>query len=518
MIIKPNHRKIILNLRDPTKVLNLLPTARPLEYKGRTLTVVPHRLPEVKLLQNIGIDAPHPIDYYYSWPIRQGWTPMEHQKDTARFLSRSPRAYCLNGLGTGKTMSALWSFDFLRHEGLARKLLVVSPLSTIERTWADEIFWHFPHLRSVVLHGSREQRRKLLAQDVDVYIINHDGVKVILDDLVGADFDVVLIDELSQAARNASTDRWKAYKALVKDRSMVWGMTGTPIPNAPTDAWAQCRLITPSTVPPYFGHFRDRVMRQVTEFKWVPREGALEMVHQAMQPAIRYKREDVLADLPPVMYETRQAELTKEQARMFKEMADQLYTQSKGQGITAVNEGVKAMKLVQIACGCAYGDEEDERVVAPPKHRLLALREVIEEAESKVIVFVPFRAALDLVADVLFKGYTVGKIHGGVSKADRDDILKGFQHGTDPHILVAQPAAMSHGLTLTAASCIVWFAPVTSAETYEQANARITRPGQKCNQLIVHLQGTDLEARMYERLKHKTTMQGVLLDMFKKTA
>ena len=511
MLVVPERRRVILNLRDPTRVTSVIPTAREMPYQGKLLTVVPHRLPEYKILKNLGIDVPSPLDTYYDWPIRSGWSPMAHQKETTKLLAHHSRAYCLNDLGTAKTLSSLWAFDYLRQEGVAKKLLVIAPLATLERTWADEIFWNLSHLRFVTLHGSKGQRRKLLAQNVDVYIINHDGVKVILDDLVAKGFDAVIIDELSQAARNASTNRWKCYKALTKNVPIVWGMTGTPVPNAPTDAWAQCRLITPSTVPPYYGHFRDKVMRQVTEFKWVPREGALDTVYEAMQPAIRFRRDEVI-DLPPVMYETHHADLTKEQARMFKEMMATLYTEAKGKAITAVNEGVKAMKLVQIVCGSTRG--EDDIVEAPPKHRLLVLRDIIESAASKVIVFVPFRAPLDLITEVLRKGYTVEQIHGGVPKGERDRIFSDFQKRDDPRVLVAQPAAMSHGLTLTAASVIVWFAPVTSAETYEQANGRITRPGQKHSQFIIHLQGTDVEARMYARLKDKTTMQGVLLDMF----
>jgi SNF2 family DNA or RNA helicase len=517
MLVKPKHRKLVINLRDPTKVLNIIPTARTLEYKGHTLTVVPHRIPETRILRNLGFDPPHPVDHYYRWPIKRGWAPMEHQKETVRLLTLHPRAYCLDDMGTGKTLSALWAFDFLRQEGLVKTVLVISPLSTIERTWADEVFWHFPHLKTAVLHGTREQRRAALSSHADVYVINHDGVKTILDDLIAKSCDVVLIDELAQAARNAGTDRWKAYKKLTEKTPILWGMTGTPIPNAPTDAWAQCRLITPSTVPAYYSHFRDRTMRQVTEFKWAARPDALETVHQAMQPAIRHKRDEVI-DLPPVMYETRHAALTKEQTRMYQEMWNTLYTQARGHGITAVNEAVKAMKAIQICTGSAYGDDDGNTIVCPPKHRLVALRDIIEEASSKVIVFVPFRGALNLVAEVLGKGYSVESIHGGVSKGERDRIFSAFQKGSDPRVLVAQPGAMSHGLTLTAASVVVWFAPITSAETYEQANARITRPGQKHSQLIVHLQGTDLEARMYERLKSKTTMQGVLLDMFRKVS
>ena len=513
MLIRPDKRKIVLNLRNPTRVTNVVPTAKVMQYKGRDFVVIPHNLTETRLLRNLGFDAPNPMLYYYGWPARPGWKPFEHQRETATFLALHSRAYCLDDMGMGKTMSSLWAFDYLRSERFVKTMLIIAPLSTCDRTWGDQIFMDFPHLRFAVLHGTKAQRQKLLKQGADVLIINHDGVKVILDDLLAADIDVVLIDELSQAARNASTDRWKVYKKLIKDKPYVWGMTGTPIPNAPTDAWAQCRLITPNSVPEYFGHFRDRTMRQVTNFKWVARDNALDTVYQAMQPAIRHKRDECI-DLPPVMYETRHADLTKEQARMFKEMQAKLYTEAKAGSITAINEAVKASKLVQIASGAAYGDDDDT-IVAPPKHRLLALRDIIEESAGKVIVFVPFRTALETVADILSRGYTVERIHGGNSKNDRDAVFQAFQHEADPRVLVAQPAAMSHGLTLTAASTIVWFAPITSADTYEQANARITRPGQKLSQLIVHLQGTALEASMYQRLKDKTTMQGVLLDLFK---
>jgi hypothetical protein len=92
----------------------------------------------------------------------------------------------------------------------------------------------------------------------------------------------------------------------------VWGLTGTPTPNAPTDAWAQCKLISPTRVPKYWGAFRDQVMKQQGPFKWVPRDSALEITKQAMQPSIRFSREDCI-DLPPTMYQTREVALTHEQ-------------------------------------------------------------------------------------------------------------------------------------------------------------------------------------------------------------
>ena len=110
-------------------------------------------------------------------------------------------------------------------------------------------------------------------------------------------------------------------------------------------------------------------------------------------------------------------------------------------------------------------------------------------------------------------GFSVEKIYGDVSKGDRDRIFSAFQKLKDPQVIVAIPQAMSHGLTLTAASTIVWAAPITNNDTFEQANARVSRPGQKLNQLIVMIEGSPIERKYYQRLKEKGRVQGVLLQL-----
>jgi SNF2 family DNA or RNA helicase len=83
----------------------------------------------------------------------------------------------------------------------------------------------------------------------------------------------------------------------------------------------------------------------------------------------------------------------------------------------------------------------------------------------------------------------------------------------DPHIIVAQPAAMSHGLTLTAANTIIWYAPYPSLDVYEQANARIVRPGQTRTTLICNVEATPVERKIYQRLRDRQKLQGLLLDL-----
>jgi SNF2 family DNA or RNA helicase len=514
MKIIKEKRAVVLRLRNPDRVLSVIPTAKLATDKGVKVVAVPHRPDETRVLRNLGFDVPDPMLEYYQWP--GGFKPFDAQRFSASFLSMHSRAYLLNSMGLGKTLTSLWAFDYLRKAKAVKKALVVCPLSTMERTWGDEIFRTFPMYDFSVLHGSRDRRIKLLKQEADLYIINLDGLRVIEAELAARDdIDLVIIDELA-TARNASTTRWKTLNTVCNKQvpRRVWGMTGAPTPNLPTDAWAQCRLVTPDSpnVPKYFTKFRDQVMRQVTQYKWLARDDSLEVVRSAMQPAIRYALDDCV-DLPEQIFLTRDVEMTPEQQKMYKEMFTRLATDYKGGSVFAANEAVKLNKLVQIACGVAYSEGGD--VVIPAGPRIEVLKELVEESEGKVIVFVPLTAVLQRLREELSKDFSVEVVHGSTSKTERDSIFGRFQNTKEIQVLIANPATMSHGLTLTAATTIVWFAPTHSNDIYGQANARVRRPGQSRTTVIAHISGSDVESRIYEKLKNKESVQSVLLEMMK---
>lgn len=516
MIVSARHKALLLRLKTPEKLEGL--KYRTVRLRGKTFYVVPFTIKTVQHLRKEGLAPPNPIQYYYEWsrnPLSVP-KPFHAQIVTAGFLVENHRAFVLNGLGSGKSLASLWAYDYLRSIGRAEKLLVVCPLSTVELTWADAIFEHFPHLDAVVLHASsKAQRVKLLQQKADVYIVNHHGVELLKDELNKRfDIDTVIVDEVSQCARNSQTKMWKALNAVVNAPQMTrtaWGMTATPIPNSPTDVYGQSRLIVPGRVPPYFSKFRDAVMYQRGPYLWLPRDNALETAHDALKPAIRFSREECV-DLPPTTYIDVQATLSKDQAKAYRDMLKSLAAQVEAGEITAANEAVKLGKLVQIASGCAYGEDGAE-LVLPSPDRLAQLEQLVQDSHTKTIVFAPFVSVVKMLhKHLLSQGFTAEMIYGDVSKNQRSDIFHAFQRGTDPQVLVAQPSAMSHGLTLTASSTIVWYAPITSADTYGQANGRITRPGQKHNTLIAHIGATDEEWKIYNRLKRKEKVQNILLD------
>lgn len=231
-----------------------------------------------------------------------------------------------------------------------------------------------------------------------------------------------------------------------------------------------------------------------------------------MQPAVRFNIDEVV-DLPPQVFITKEAQLSKEQLDAYRSMMNKLKAEYEGGEITASNEAVKASKLNQIALGVAY-DENGNPVSLPSGSRLEVLLETIEASEGKSIVFVPFTGALNTVKEFLIKqGLTTEVVDGSVSKTERDRIFGLFQKTDDPKVLVANPAAMSHGLTLTAATNIIWYGAIHSNEIYQQACARVRRPGQKRTSVIVHIVSTKYEEIIYERLRNKQNLQGSLLTL-----
>ena len=488
--------------------------------KGAKEFVVPHTLDNTRALWGLGhkeVDAP--ISQYYDWPMEPGKKPFRAQRKAAGFLTVHDRAFNLSQLGTGKTLSALHAYDYLRKIGRARKALVLAPLSTTDLAWADDCRKHLPHLNMQVLTGPRDRRSRRYQEDADVYVMNHDGIKTgDYEDLFKkrTDVDTVIIDEVTMVGRNHTAQRWKAINRLINTRGRekrVWALTGSPTPNAPTDAWAQAKLVVPATTERYFGRFRNLVQYQVDRngWKWADKPGAKEIVLNTLQPSIRFERKDCM-DLPPTTRSRRAVRMSPQQTKAYREMKAMLRAQHAAGTITASNAGIALGKLLQICCGMVYGDD-DLQAQFPCPDRVQEVCDIVDAAEGKAIVYVPYRNSLAwLTKELRAKGYTVEQMDGSTSAGRRKDIVDRFQNETDPQVLVGQPHCMSHGLTLTASSVIVWFSAIMDNDVFIQANGRIDRPGQTMENHVIMLEGSPIETRMYDTLEKRGSAQDALLD------
>jgi len=509
MFVTSDRQHIVVPWRPD--LAQVIPHARAFDHQGQRMLLLPNNHDEAKVARNLGVPVPAPILTRYDW---RGQRPWDVQKTTAALLTESERAYVLNEFGTGKTRATIWAADYLRQAAKAGKVLITAPLSTLTPVWELELFKTLPMARVRILHGDRKTRLQRLAEDADYYVINHHGLVMLQDELGARGFSIFVIDELA-TFRNRTTQLWKAANRVVQSGiQYVWGLTGSPTPKAPTDAWAQCRLLTPDRVPKSMTRFKDQTMKQISGFVWVKRPGAQDVVHEAMQPSVRFSLSDV-TELPPTNYRVQRVDLDPKAKQAYRLIFDKMVLMTnKGERITAVNEGVLQMKLMQVALGYIYTDSGGTYEL-PNGPRLDALTDIVESTSRKCIVFVPFLHALESISAHLRKTESVAVIHGQTPVGVRNKTFTAFQNEAEPRVLVAHPGCMSHGLTLTAANTIVWFGLVNNYETYEQANARIVRPGQKDKTLIVHLIGTPVEKLTYKRLQERGTFQGMLLELFR---
>jgi SNF2 family DNA or RNA helicase len=518
----------MLHISHPTRSIaapfepqlgTLFPHGQRFDYEGVEMILIPHGLDETKLLRNLGHTAlPSPIEEHYDFPSIDGKKAFAKQVATTVLMTMNPHCYVLNGMGTGKTKACIWSYHFLKSIGKAKSMLVTCPLSTMRFTWEREIFNTIPGLKVQVLSGSAERRKKLLAEKADIYVINHDGVRVVYKELMARpDINVICFDEAA-AYRNARSDRAKMARALSKGRDFIWAMTGSPTPSEPTDAFGLAALVTPETAPRSFVQFRADTMIQINQFTWKPKRNAAEIVARVLTPAVRFTLDEIV-ELPPVIEHEIEVPMGKDQGKTYKMLKDHAAALLKEGTITAVNGGVCYSKMLQTSIGWVYGD--DGNTYSLDNHdRIAALMDIVEgnidstRPDGKIIIFSPYISSMEGVAAALARHkISFAKVSGATPHGERNDIFQAFQHGEKLRVLCAHPECMSHGLTLTAADTIVWFGPTTKLETYEQANARIRRIGQTRKQQIIRLVSSEAERVAYRRLAAKQDLQNNVLSI-----
>lgn len=517
------HNAVIYQTTTPERILSCLPTAF---LVANQVVAVPCNIFNMQIMRRLGYPAISPILNDYNWPIRAPYKPFDHQRLAAAFLTLHPRAFNLSDMGTGKTLSLLWAADYLMRAGEVHKVVITAPLSTLKRVWEDELFNHFMSSRdSVIVYGDRKKRMQLLSEDHDFYIINHDGLGVgsskagrglaigeVAQWIQGRpDIDCFGIDEGS-VFKDSGTNRYKVLKQVTKDKKYVWWMTGTPTPNSPLDAWAQAKLVRPDYMESFVA-YRDRTMTKITNFKWVPKPDSGRVAAEILQPAIRFHRDECL-DLPDVVIEDREVELSETQRKAYDGLKKSLQTMVGEGTINAINEAALRTKLIQISCGAVYDSAHGvHKTDAAPRYK--ELLDVIEQAGFKILIFAPLTSVVNMLFTELSKTYAVEKVNGTVSAAKRNEIFHNFQNSESPRIIVADPRTMAHGLTLTKAATTIWYGPTDQAEIYQQANKRMDRPGQVNKMLIVRLSATPIERAIYKRLDNRETMQGLVLQLAK---
>lgn len=441
------------------------------------------------------------------------YIPYSYQEYALKFILNSKAAGIFLDCGLGKTVITLTAIAELMHNRFEiSKALVIAPLRVAENVWDVEAKkWdHLKHLRVAKVLGSEKKRIQALASNADIYVINRENTKWLVD-YYKKDwpFDMLVLDELS----SFKSHRAKRFKALRKVRPLckrVVGLTGTPAPNGLIDLWAQVYLLdSGQRLGKTISGYRERYFlpdkrNQHVIFSYKPKEGAEEAIYKKLSDiCISMKNRDYLT-LPERMDNILGINLPPKVLEQYRQLERDLLLPLLEGDIVAGSAAVLTNKLLQITGGAVYDEEKKVQILHDEK--LKALEDLVEATNGKpVLVYYNYRHELERIQkQFLCRVLDTAK--------DMEDWNKG-----EIPVMLAHPASAGHGLNLqNGGSTIIWFGLPWSLELYQQANARIHRQGQKNTVVVHHLVAKEtIDEDVMQVLAKKQAGQEALLQAVK---
>ena len=437
----------------------------------------------------------------------------EYQEYATKFIEDNEESAVFLECGLGKSVITLTAIKNLMARGEVSRVLVVAPLRVGKTTWPEEIGkWdHLAGLTYAVAIGSVAERLSAVKAKADITIINRENVEWLIDKSgVAFDYDMLVIDELS----SFKSFKAKRFKALLKVRpqiTRVVGLTGTPSSNGLMDLWAEFRLLDlGERLGRYITRYRlayftpDKRNAQVV-FSYKPLPGAEERIYDKIDDITISMRASDYLKLPSLVMNTLVVEMGDKEKEIYDNLCDDMVVSLGDNEIDAVNAASLSNKLLQMANGAVYGEEQSVHHIHDEK--LNALEDLIESANGKPVL-VAYWFKHDL-ARIKAKFPFVREI-----KTDAD--IRAWNRG-EIEVGVIHPASAGHGLNLqTGGSTLIWFGLTWSLELYQQTNARLYRQGQKNTVVIHHIvtKGT-IDERVLKALEKKEKTQNSLIDAVK---
>jgi SNF2 family DNA or RNA helicase len=411
-------------------------------------------------------------------------------------------------MGGGKTVATLTAINELMFDRFdLSKTLVVAPKRVAEMVWHREAAkWdHLAKLRVAKVLGTKDQRMRGLMQDADVYVINRENfvwlVKLVAESKEPWPFDCVVIDE-NIGFKDRGSKSWQALRSVRKAVERLYILTGTPDPNGDLlDLWPQISVLDGGKrLGTGITKYKDRwylpdKRNGTTIYSWKLKPGARAEIQELVRDVMVSIDSDT--QLPPRIDNVVPIPFNR---KRYDEMEA---TQISG-AVVAVNPAVLAGKLAQMANGAVYDDQKVVHQIHDGK--LDALAEIVEQGEP-VLCFISYVHDWDRIKERF----------SGAVKFTGDDVLDDWQAGRIK-LMVMHPASGGHGVDglQVGGNVAVWFGLPFSLDLYEQAVARLHRPGQK-NQVVVHhlVAINTIDERIMQVLETKGDMQQALIDAVK---
>jgi SNF2 family DNA or RNA helicase len=483
--------------------------------------VLPHNDVNYMALRHVLSDLPAPVETYYNFPRPNGWDVMGHQPGAVAHICYNQRCFLWSDIGTGKTAMASWAMDWMmRHQGIKR-VLILSPKSTLNKVWFREVKRIAPRYKTKVLIAPLTRARAYLKDHTpEVIITNHDSTRYMKDELIQFNPDLIIVDEHT-AYGNKKAARTKGLMSLIGPTTRLVMMSGEPMPDTPMNLHGPAMMVAPRDVPDTKTGWQIATMMPIKSGKWIPMPGIEEVIVRMLEGKALYIKRDDCMDLPPTTYDVVRCDPSAQLKKTIKDLKKEAIAEfdETDKFVLAANELSYMTKILQSACGSVRGSDAEgspTSITIDVESKFEALDDTLMGSRGPVIVYVPYRDVLDLVSTWLTrKKISHHIVHGGIGQRARDAAFTAVEENKTK-VLLAVPDAMAHGITLVQSNTIVWWGMPRSNGTYGQANGRITRPGQNRKTFIRMLISCKLETEVYRRLRQKQKVQGALLDLVDK--
>ena len=463
-------------------------------------------------------------DEMISLPIRAA--PYDHQRRAAAFaldrLSRGGGAALLMEMGTGKTLTSIGIVGQLWKERRIARLLIVAPLSILG-VWRDEFdkFAGYEYCLSV-LEGTAARKadtiRHMAGKSLQVLVINYESAWRMEKELAEWRPDMIVCDE-GHKIKTHNIAASKAMHRLAAKAKYRLLLTGTVITNKPIDVFSQYKFCDPAIYGNSFYQFRNRYFDMVGFGGYTPvmkRSMEGEFTERLHSIAFRATKAECL-DLPEFTDIVQRIDLEPQAMRIYRQLVRDSYAELAEGSVTVTNVLSQLLRLSQLTGGYV-GNDDAGGITQVSTAKLDALADLVDGAVAdgrKIVVIARFVPEIHAIGKMLEKKkIRYAQISGEIR--DRDEQIAAFQNDPDVPVFIGQIATAGLGITLTAASLMVFYSLDYSMSNYEQTRARIHRVGQKNECTYIHLvaRGT-VDEKVLKALHDKANLAKSLVDDYR---
>jgi len=436
--------------------------------------------------------------------------PFVHQQAYLQRFWEYPVAALFADMGTGKSFMLINNVAMLYDKGKLNGFLIVAPKG-VYRNWFDtEIPKHLPsHVvyRMALWSASpRKAEQKALdelftvTEDLKILVMNIEAFSTVKGTAYAKRFllvhDAMMAVDESTTIKTPTSARSKNTEKVGRGARFRRILTGSPVTKSPMDLYQQCAFLSDNCldVSSYYvfqARYAVTIERQLNThtFKQIVGYRRLDELKEKLDRfAFRVKKEECL-DLPDKLYVKREVDLTPEQQKAYNEMRTLALAQISGGLVSTVNALTQLMRMHQIVCGHVKLD--DGTVIDLPNKRMDELLSVVEETDGKLIIWANYRHDIEAIKLALSKEYgmnAVGMYYGDTDMDERKRVLEEFQNpDSGMRFFVGNPSTGGYGLTLTAASTMVYYSNSFDLEKRLQSEDRAHRIGQTKNVTYIDL-------------------------------